>query len=62
MLGYAFRFVFWFLPVIFWNPLFFFSTESAEFRGADVGIKSFQGKINLFWNPTESGILAGIPE
>jgi hypothetical protein len=33
-----------------------------QLRGADVGIKSFQGKINLFQNLTESGIPAGIPE
>ena len=32
------------------------------FRRTHVGVKSFQGKINLSWNPTESRIPAGIPE
>ena len=61
-LGCAFRFLFRFPSgLIFWN-LFFFPAESAEFHGTHIGIKSFQGKINLFRNPTESGIQAGILE
>ena len=53
VLGCAFLFVFRFLQgLIWWNPLF--SAESAEFCGTHVGIKSFQGKIDLFPNPTES--------
>ena len=32
------------------------STDYFRFCGTHVGIKSFQGKINLFWNPTESRI------
>ncbi len=60
-LGCAFRFVFQFLPgLIFRNPQN--SAELAEFRGAHVEIKSFQGKINVLRNPKESGIPAGIPE
>jgi len=60
-LGCAFRFVFRFLPgLIFRNSGN--SAEFPEFRGTHVGIKSFQGKINLFRNPTESGIPAGILE
>ena len=46
----------------FLESVFFFFAESAEFRGTHIGIKSFQGKINLFQNPTESGIPAGILE
>ena len=49
ILGCAFRFLFRFLPgVIFWNP-----RNSAAFLdsiGTHVGIKSFQGKINLVQN------------
>ena len=53
VLGCAFRFVFRFLQgLIWWNPLL--SAESAEFCGTHVGIKSFQRKIDLFRNPTES--------
>jgi hypothetical protein len=38
-----------FIPVlIFWNSGN--STESAEFRGTHVGIKSFQGKITGIQN------------
>ena len=49
------RFLFRFLPgIIFRNPRN--SVESAEFHGTHVGNKSFQGKINLLWNPTESRI------
>jgi hypothetical protein len=39
-----------------------FFAESVEFCGTHVGIKSFQGKINLFRNQTESGIPAGTPK
>ena len=46
--------------LIFWNPRI--SAGYFRSRGTHVGIKSFQGKINLFRNPPESGILAGIPE
>ena len=46
--------------LIFQNPQI--SADYFQFRGTNVGIKSFQGKINLFQNPTESGIPAGIPE
>ena len=60
-LGSAFRFVFQFLTgLIFRNPRY--SADYFRFRRTHVGIESFQGKINLFWNPTESRILAGIPE
>ncbi len=54
-LGCAFRFLFRFLPGLIFQNQFFF-------RGTRVQIKSFLGKINLFWNPTESGIPAGILE
>ena len=55
-LGCAFRFVFRFLPgLIFRNSGN--SAEFPEFRGTHVGIKSFQGKINLLRN---SG--SGIPD
>ena len=54
-LGCAFRFVFRFLTgLIFRNPRN--SADDFRFRGTHVGIKSFQGKINLFRNPTESRI------
>jgi hypothetical protein len=60
-LGCAFRVVFRFLPgLIFRNPRN--SAEFRQFRGTHVGIKSFQGKINLVQNPTESRIVARIPE
>jgi hypothetical protein len=39
-----------------------FSAEYAKFHGTHIGIKSFQGKINLFRNPMESGIPTVIPE
>ena len=38
------------------------SADYFRFHGTHIGIKSFQGKINFFRNPTESGILAGIPK
>jgi hypothetical protein len=60
-LGCAFCFVFWFLTGLIFRNLRS-SADSAEFCGTHVGIKSFQGKINSFRNPTESGIPAGIPE
>jgi hypothetical protein len=44
----------------FWNPPV--TTDYFGFRGTHVGIKSFQGKINLFRNPPESEIPAKIPE
>jgi hypothetical protein len=48
-------FFFWFLTgLIFWNPQI--TADYFRFRGTHVGIKSFQGKINLFRNPPESGI------
>jgi len=54
-LGCAFHFVFRFLTgLIFWNPRN--SADYFQFCGTHVRIKSFQGKINLFRNPTESGI------
>ena len=40
--------------LIFRNPQI--SADYFRFRGTHVGIKSFQGKINLFRNPPESGI------
>ena len=40
--------------LIFWNPQI--SADYFGFRGTHTGIKSFQGKINLFRNPPESGI------
>ena len=60
-LGCAFRFVFSFLTgLTFRNPQN--SVDYFRFRGTHAEIKSFPGKINLFRNPTESGIPAGIPE
>jgi len=48
-------FFFWFLTgLIFRNPLI--STDYFQFRGTHIGIKSFKGKNNVFWNPTEFGI------
>ena len=44
------------------GPHFSESAEFRQFRGTHVGIKSFQGKINLVRNPTESRIPSGIPE
>ena len=49
------------IPVPDW-PYFSESAEFRQFRGTHAGIKSFQGKINLFQNPTESGIPTGIQE
>ncbi len=43
--------------LIFRNPRI--SADYFRFRGTHVGIKSFQGKINLFQNPPESGIPEG---
>ena len=61
ILGCAFRFVFRFLTgLIFLNPRN--SADYFRFRGTHARIKPFQGKINLFRNPTESRILAGIKE
>ena len=56
MLGCAFRFVFQFIPVLIFRNFGYFA-EFLEFRGTHVGIKSFQGKINLLQN---SG--SGIPD
>jgi len=44
--------------LIFQNLLF---PQNPWNSAEHVGIKSFQGKINLSRNPTESGIPAGIP-
>ena len=55
-LGCAFRLEFRFLPVLIFRNSGY-SAEFPEFRGTHVGIKSFQGKINLLRN---SG--SGIPE
>jgi hypothetical protein len=44
-LGCAVRFVFRFIPV-----LIFQNSGYSEFRGTHVGIKSFQGKINVLRN------------
>jgi hypothetical protein len=48
-LGCAFRLVFRFLPVLIFRNSGY-SAEFPEFRATHVGIKSFQGKINLVWN------------
>ena len=57
--GCAFRFLFWSRPgLIFRNHLV--SSVNFGFRIIYFGITSFQGKINLFWNPPKSGIPAGI--
>jgi hypothetical protein len=54
-LGCAFRFLFRFHPgLIFRNP--HFSADYFRLRGTHIEMKSFQGKINLFWNPPEPGI------
>jgi len=55
-LGCAFRLAFRFLPVLIFRNSGH-SAEFPEFRGTHVGIKSFQGKINLLRNPG-----SGIPE
>ena len=48
-LGCAFRLEFRFLPVLIFRNSGY-SAEFPEFRGTHVGIKSFQGKINLLQN------------
>ena len=60
-LGCASRFLFQFQPsLIFRNPSV--SLDYFGFCGTHVGIKPFQGKINLFRNPPESDIPAGFLE
>ena len=54
-LGCAFRFLFRFRPdLIFRNPQV--SADYFRVRGTHIGIKSFQGKTNLFRNSPEPGI------
>ena len=56
VLGCAVRFFLRFLPgLIFWNPQI--SADFFRFCGTHhIGIKSFQGKVNLFQNPLEPRI------